>query len=124
MGFTKYRFTYTHVIIRNLNHLINKINYIIRIINHIFRSEYHRGKKKKKKKFNIYCDGFMQLVRRFLFPRLYIIIILRRFCRLKSVEAVKKTASIAVCTASEKTASTNRVFCSELVPPIIFLLYS
>jgi hypothetical protein len=33
----------------------------------------------------------MQLVRRFLFSRLYIIIIL-----IKSVEAVKKTASIAV----------------------------
>ena len=49
MGFIKYSFTHTHVIIRKLNHVINKINYIIRIINHIFESEYHRSTKKKKK---------------------------------------------------------------------------
>ena len=47
MGFTKYRFTHTHVIIRKLNHLINKFNYIICMINHIFGSEYHKGTKKK-----------------------------------------------------------------------------
>jgi hypothetical protein len=42
MGFIKYHFTHTHVIIRKLKHLKNKINYIISIINHIFGLGYHR----------------------------------------------------------------------------------
>ena len=48
MGFTKYHFTHTHVIMRKLKHLKNKINYIISIINHIFWSEYHNLDLEKK----------------------------------------------------------------------------